>query len=169
MGILAAVRYIPVICLFAGQGLLSSCTDPASNSPDVAPVEDTTTAVEVDEEAHWDPGPVPGTDGPLTFNGVIQPILYYYCTPCHLGKEPKACDGFACFVDFYDALFYDAYNEPECSNMVKWECGMVRVYKTLPCSGSPDGLLDANNDPIVVQPNHLKLLEAWIEAGLPQG
>jgi len=165
------VRCAHIITSVVALSLLAACTDPPPAGSDAVTDSDVPAAAEVldgEEEEHWDSGPVPGTDGPLTFDGVIRPILYYYCTPCHLGEDPRKCDGFSCFVDFYDALFFPAYTSPECGDMLKWECGMVRIYKTLPNSGSPDGLLDANNDPIVVQPDHLKLLEAWIEAGLPK-
>ncbi|MFT7623963.1 MAG: hypothetical protein ACI9WU_003149 [Myxococcota bacterium] len=154
--------------------LLVACATDASTvvEPSSDDVPDTIEVADKDvptrrREPVWDSGPEPPADGPLTYTDTVQPILYYYCAPCHVGDLPKSCVGDTCFVSFYESLFYDSY-APECPDMIKYQCGMVRIVNSLPDSGFEDGLTDANNERIVVSPEHLATLQAWIEAGLPE-
>ncbi len=143
-----------------------------------APTESPATtdvAAEADsaEEEDFDPGdfmkgPPPSLEGPLTYAGQIQPILRYYCTPCHLGDTPTGCVGGTCFVSFYEALLFPAYNN-QCTGLNKAQCGMGRILISLPTSGVPDTdkLIGPTDEPIVVAEAYIKALEAWLAAGTP--
>jgi hypothetical protein len=150
--------------------MFGACSSPGAVSParDAGIFEDAAATEVEDELGDFMKGPPPTLGGELTYAGQIQPILRYYCTPCHEGSTPDGCLGNTCFVSFREALFYPAYNRL-CPDMNKAQCGMVRIRNSQPTSGLPDEdkLIGPTDEPIVVTEPYLSALEAWLAAGTP--
>ncbi len=103
----------------------------------------------------------------LTYDGLIQPILYEWCGDCHVGERPEDCSGDTCFVNIYEHLFVPSASKACDTGFNVGECGLYRIEATKN-PNDPQNLIGLNG-PIIVPDDEVEMLRVWIrDLGMPK-
>lgn len=123
--------------------------------PDAADVEpDEGTPVDGDSDGEVSP------ELPPTYLADVQPIFQKRCSGggagagCHAGSTDASCAGGACFASSYAATQLPSYY---CAGEVKGACTIVRIE---------DGSMPLDGGKVTTEER--EVIQAWIDAGMPQ-
>ncbi len=179
-------RFLVVSTLLTGMARCSFAPGHPPTAPtDAGPMPDTESDDAIDDADPEAPVRTPLSlppGPPYTHAKHARPIYAHYCGGCHTADETEGrCDGATCFVGRADLLA-----QPGCCSegngfatcggkasvvpgTTLAHCTLRRIRDTITSTQTGSGpLLLDRGGPILVDEEHVAILDAWVAAGQPQ-